>query len=177
MFISILIALALLLVLIIVVALQPDDFRISRKTIISAPAAEVFPHVNELRQWAVWSPWAKMDPEAKMTYEGPASGVGAIHAWVGPKTGAGRMTITESRPSELIRFRLDFLKPFQATHTAEFTFEPEGGQTTVTWSMIGKNNFMAKAFKLLVNCDKMVGSEFEKGLADLKRLSEAKPVV
>jgi hypothetical protein len=82
------------------------------------------------------------------------------------------MTITESRPSELIRIKLDFTKPFEATNTTEFTFKPEGNQTTVTWSMFGTNNFIAKAFCLFMSMDKMVGGQFEKGLASMKSIVE-----
>ena len=175
MIIYILIALAAIIVIfVIMVALQPAEFRIVRSASISAPPAVVFAQVNDLHKWQEWSPWAKMDPAAKNTFEGPPAGTGAAFRWAGNnKVGEGTMTITESRPSELIRFKLEFLEPFKATNTAEFTFKPEGNQTAVTWSMFGKNNFMAKAFGLFVNCDKMVGGQFEKGLADLKSLAEA----
>jgi hypothetical protein len=124
--------------------------------------------VNDLRNWDAWSPWAKLDPDAKFTYEGPAAGVGAAFSWSGNrKVGAGRMAITESRPNERIRFQLDFLKPMRASNTTEFNFRPDGGQTEVTWTMSGKNNFLGKAFSLFVNCDTMVGGDFEKGLAQL----------
>jgi hypothetical protein len=114
-----------------------------------------------------------MDPVCKNTFEGAAAGTGAIFIWAGnKKVGEGRMTITESRPSELIRIKLEFLKPFKATNTAEFTFKSQGNQTLVTWSMSGKNNFMGKAFGLFVNCDKMVGGDFEKGLAAMKSVAE-----
>lgn len=110
-----------------------------------------------------------MDPAAKNSYAGVPSGEGAMFSWAGNnKVGEGRMTLMESRPNELIRIKLEFLKPFQATNTAEFTFQPAGNGTQVTWSMSGRNNFMAKAFVLIMNCDKMIGGEFEKGLANLK---------
>ena len=156
-----------------VVALQPSDFRIVRSAAIPAPAVVVFSHVNDFHKWAAWSPWAKMDPAAKNTFAGAPSGTGAIFEWAGnSKVGEGRMTLTESRPSDLIRIRLDFVKPFAGTNTAEFTFTPEGNQTVVTWSMSGKNNFIARAFCLFVNMDKMVGGEFEKGLENLKSVTE-----
>jgi hypothetical protein len=108
-----------------------------------------------------------------MTYDGPPVGTGAGYTWAGNnKVGEGRMTISESRPNEFIRFQLDFLKPFKATNTAEFTFKPEGNQTFVSWSMTGKNNFMFKAAGLFMNMDKLVGGQFEQGLADLKSLCE-----
>jgi len=172
---TILIVLAGLLVVFVVMASQqPDDFRIVRTATISAPAAVVFAHVNDLHLWQEWSPWAKRDPAAQRTFEGPSAGTGAVFAWAGNrKIGAGRMTITASRPHDLVGFRLEFLKPFTATNTAEFTFQPEGSQTLVTWSMAGKSNFLSKAFGLVMNMDNMIGRDFEKGLANLKALAEA----
>jgi len=171
---NILIGLAVLVVVfIIVVATRPDSFRVTRTATIPAPAAIVFAQVNDLHKWEAWNPWGKLDPACKMTYEGPAAGTGAGYTWAGnKKVGEGRMTITESRPNELIRFNLEFLKPFKANNTAEFTFNSESNQTTVAWSMAGKRNFAFKAFGLFVDCDKMVGRDFEKGLADLKSVAE-----
>jgi hypothetical protein len=157
----------------VVVAGKPDEFSVSRSMKMSAPPERIFPHVNDLRKWEAWSPWARLDPTAKSTFEGPVSGVGATMAWDGnSKIGAGRMTITESKPGGLIRFRLEFFKPMKATNVAEFVFKPEGNQTEVTWTMSGKNNFLGKIFGLFVNCDKMIGLQFEKGLADLKSQAE-----
>ena len=175
MLINILIGVAVLIVVfIIVVATRPDSFRVTRSTVVSAPAAVVFAQVNDLHKWEAWNPWGKLDPACKMTYEGPPSGTGAGYTWAGNnKVGEGHMTITESCPNELIRFNLEFLKPFKANNTAEFTFKPDGNQTTVAWSMAGKRNFVFKAFGLFVDCDKMVGRDFEKGLADLKSVAEA----
>ena len=161
---------------VVVVALQPAEFRVARSATMSAPAAAVFAQVNDLHKWEAWSPWAKRDPAMKQTYDGAPAGVGAISAWAGNReVGEGRMTITESRPDELIRFRLEFFKPFTATNTAEFAFKSEGNQTTVTWSMAGNNNFMAKAVGLFMNMDRLVGGDFEKGLAAMKALVEAAP--
>jgi hypothetical protein len=163
----------IVVIFLIVVAMQPGDFRVTRSAKIAAPATVVFPHVNDLHKWQAWSPWAKMDPAAKNTFEGPAEGLGSIFSWDGNnKVGSGRMTVIESRPSALVKFKLEFFKPFKAVNTAEFTFTPEGNQTLVTWSMYGPNNFVGKAMHLLIDCDKMVGSQFEKGLADLKALAE-----
>ncbi|MDP1665362.1 MAG: SRPBCC family protein [Methylobacter sp.] len=157
----------------IVAAIQPSDFRVTRTGTISAPASAVFAQVNDLQKWEAWSPWAKLDPEAKNSFEGPTSGTGAMMRWVGNnKVGQGSMTIIESRTDDFIRFKLEFLKPFAATNTAEFTFNSEDDQTTVTWTMYGKNNFMAKAIGLIMNCEKMVGGQFEEGLASLKSVVE-----
>jgi Polyketide cyclase / dehydrase and lipid transport len=162
------------LIFFVVIAGRPDEFVVSRTNKISAPPENVFPLVAVIKAWEMWSPWAKLDPNAMNTYEGPASGVGAAMAWEGnKKVGAGRMSISESRASELIRFRLEFFRPFKAINTTEFTFISEGGQTVVTWSMSGKNNFMGKAMGLVINCDKMVGGDFERGLASLKSIAEA----
>ena len=165
MFINILLAIAVaIVVLVFVVALQSSEFRVTRTATISAPVAVVFAQVNDLHKWEAWSPWAKLDPAAKTTYEGPAAGVGAGFRWAGNnKIGEGSMTITESRPGNFIQFPLEFLRPFKATNTAEFNFKSEGSQTTVTWSMFGRNNFMGRAVGLVMNCDKMVGGQFERG--------------
>ena len=170
MFKKILIILAILVVVfIIIVATRPDDFSVSRSATIPAPAAAVFEQVNDLHKFQDWSPWAKIDPNCKLTFDGPPAGVGASFSWAGNKeVGEGRMTVIESRPDELVRFKLEFLKPFKATNTAEFTFKPAGNQTEVTWSMFGENNFIFKAVGLFMDCDKMVGPDFEKGLANLK---------
>jgi hypothetical protein len=156
---------ALIVVFIAVVAMQPADFKIVRTATIAAPGAVVFAQVNDFRKWEGWSPWAKLDPAMKQTFEGAESGAGAVYSWEGNNdVGAGRMTLTESRPSELVRIKLEFLKPFAAVNTTEFSFAPQGSDsTTVTWSMDGKNNFMSKAFCLFMNMDKMVGGDFEKG--------------
>lgn len=170
----ILIAVAVVVVLfIIIVASRPSDFRIMRTARISAPVDVVFENVNDFHKWEAWSPWAKLDPNAKSTFSGPVAGQGASMAWSGNnKVGEGRMTIADSRPGESIRMNLEFLKPFKANNLAEFTFKAEGDQTVVTWSMSGKNNFMGKAVGLLMNCDKMVGGEFEKGLANLNAVAQ-----
>jgi uncharacterized protein YndB with AHSA1/START domain len=161
-------------VFVAIVAMRPSDFRVERSAVVSAPAPVVFAQVNDLHNWDAWSPFAKIDPAAKQTFEGPRAGTGAAFAWAGNKqVGEGRMTITESRPNELIRFRLDFVRPLAGTNTAEFTFTPQGDRTAVTWSMSGTQNFMAKAFCMFMSMDKMVGGEFEKGLAQMKTVAEA----
>jgi hypothetical protein len=173
----ILIALAVIVVvLVVVVALQPAEFRVARSATMSAPAPVIFAQVNELRKWEAWNPWQKMDPAMKLTFAGPPAGTGASYSWVGnSQVGEGRLTIIETRPSDRVRIKLEFLKPFAATNTAEFTFKPAGNQTAVTWSMEGNNNFIAKALNLCMNMDKMVGVQFEKGLADMKSVVESAP--
>ncbi|HTQ52079.1 MAG TPA: SRPBCC family protein [Candidatus Acidoferrales bacterium] len=174
MLMTILISLAVIVVLLLIlVATRPSDFRVTRSNAIAAPAEMIFAQVNDLHKWEAWSPWEKMDPALKKTFTGPPAGTGASYSWAGNnKVGTGRMTIMESHPGERIRIKLEFLKPFKATNTAEFMFKPEGAQTAVTWSMSGKNNFMGKAMGLVMNFDKMIGGQFEKGLAQIKLLAE-----
>src|SRR5262245_54690242 len=118
--------------------MQPADFRIERKGTFAAAPADVFGQVNDFHNWEAWSPWAKLDPTCKNTFAGAAAGTGAIFSWDGNnKVGAGRMTITESKPHELVRIRLEFLRPFKTTNTTEFVVKPEGSQTTLTWTMSG----------------------------------------
>jgi hypothetical protein len=163
-------------VLAVIVALQPSEFRVARSTTISAPPSAGFVQVNDFHKWEAWNPWGKIDPAMKQTYEGAPAGTGAIYTWAGNnEVGEGRMAIIESRPSELIRVKLEFFKPFAATNTAEFTFKPEANQTVVTWSMFGEKNFMAKAIHLFMNMDKMIGGQFEKGLAEMKSVVEPSP--
>jgi hypothetical protein len=161
-------------VLAVVVAMRPSEFRIQRSATINATAPAVFAQVNDFHSWQAWSPWAKLDPSARNSYEGAPAGTGAAFAWAGnSKVGEGRMTIVESRPSELVKIKLEFLKPFAATNTAEFTFKPDGERTAVTWSMYGHNNFPARAVWLFVDMDKALGAEFDKGLAAMKSAAEA----
>jgi hypothetical protein len=163
-------------VLIVIVALQPSAFHIARTAIISAPTPTVFAQVDDLRNWQGWSPWEGIDPTMKRNYEGASSGTGAVYSWTGNnQIGEGLMTIIESRPNDFVRIKLEFLKPFAATHIAEFTLKPEGDNTAVTWSVTGTNNFVAKAIGLFMNMDQMIGTQFEKGLAQLGKVVEAAP--
>ncbi len=165
---------AVIVVLIIVVAMQPAEFRVTRQAVMAAPPADVFAQVNDFHNWEAWSPWAKLDPNAKATYSGEASGKGATFAWAGnSEVGEGSQTILESHPPSHILMQLDFTKPFTATDMAEFTFKPQGEGTQVIWTMYGTNNFMAKAMSLVMDCDKMVGGQFEQGLASLKSVVES----
>jgi Polyketide cyclase / dehydrase and lipid transport len=175
MFRKILIALGLaLLALLITISLQPDEFRIARSTSIASPAAPVFRHLNDFRAWQAWSPWAKLDPNCKNTYSGAPEGVGAAMAWEGNnQVGKGSMLIEEVLTAEKLRIKLVFEKPMAATNEAIFSLRADGnGGTAVEWAMTGKNNFMGKAFGLFVDVDKMVGADFENGLANLKALVE-----
>ena len=165
---------AIVVVFQVVVAMQPSDFKVERSATMRAPAPAAFAQVNDFQNWRAWSPWEKVDPALKRQYEGPKAGAGAVYAWQGNKdVGEGRMTITESKPAELVRIKLEFFKPFAATNNAEFSFKPAGADSTaVTWTMTGQNNFLSKAICMFVNMDKMVGGMFEQGLAQMKAVVE-----
>jgi uncharacterized protein YndB with AHSA1/START domain len=159
---------ALIALLLIVAATRPADYRVERSATLAASPAALFEHVNDHRKFNVWSPWAKLDPNVKNTYSGPTSGFGAICNWQGNReVGAGSATIIESKPGELVRLRMDWKEPMEGTSTVDFTFKPQGEKTLVTWSMYGKNNFVGKIFSLFMDCDKLVGPQFEQGLANL----------
>ncbi len=157
----------------VVVAMQPSEFRVERTTTIAAPPEAVFPHVNDLHKWDAWSPWAKLDPNAKVGFDGPDAGEGAAMDWAGNKeVGAGKMTITESKPNELIKFRIDFTEPFAGTSTSSFAFKPEGDKTAVAWSMEAHHTFLEKAICLVMNGKGMVEGQLDEGLAKLKSVVE-----
>ena len=168
----------LILILVVIIALQPATFTVTRSATIAAPPERVFAQVNDFKNWNGWSPWAKLDPNCQYTLGSPAGGEGATYAWAGNgDVGEGKMTITESKPAERVRIKLEFVKPFAATNQADFTFKPEGAGTNVTWSMSGEKNFLSKAFCMFIDMDQMVGGDFEKGLAEMKAIAEgAAPV-
>lgn len=155
---------------------RPDVFRVQRSTTIAAPADKIFPLIDELRAWQGWSPWEKLDPQMRKTFDGPASGKGSIYAWDGnSQAGAGKMTITESTPSSKVVIALHFLKPFEAHDVATFDLTPNANnpaQTDVVWSLSGEMNMVSKIMDLLMDMDKMVGKDFEQGLGNLKALAE-----
>jgi len=164
-------------ILLIIVALRPADFRVERSATLAAPAMALFEQVNDHRKFAFWNPFMKLDPNVKNTYSGPDSGVGAACSWEGnSKIGAGSATIIESKPGELVRQRMDWKRPMEGTSTVEFTLKPDGDKTVVTWVMYGKNNFMGKLVGLFINCEKMVGPQFEQGLANLGKVVAAAQV-
>ena len=168
---------AVVAVLAVVIAMRPSDFRVSRSAKFAASPSAVFAQVNDFHNWEAWSPWAKMDPNATSPFEGPSAGEGAKFYWSGNNdVGEGSMTLMESRPNDLIRIKLDFVRPFAGTNDVDFTFKPEGNhETAVTWSIAGKNNFMSKAVGLFMDCEKMTGDQFEKGLANMKSIVEKSP--
>lgn len=161
-------------IILMAASLRPNHFKISRSILVSSPAKACFDQVNNFHQWEKWSPWAKLDPNMKTLYEGPDSGEGAVYSWNGAgKVGAGKMTVVKSQPAQLIEIQLDFLRPMKVTNQTLFTFEPEGNGTRVNWSMTGRNNLVAKVFHLLMNMEKMVGPDFEKGLEGIKAAAES----
>lgn len=155
-------------------ATRPGDFVVTRTAEINAPPEKLEAMVSDFHQWGAWSPWEKIDPGMKRTYGGPASGVGSTYAWVGnDKVGSGGMEITKVTPGREVIFDLHFIKPFKADNVGRFTFEPQGAGTKVTWSMSGKNPYIAKLMGLVFNMDKMIGKDFETGLANMKAAAEA----
>jgi len=157
-----------LAILAVVVAVQPGEFEVKRSLVMQAPPAAVFDQVQDFRNWAHWSPWEKMDPSMQKHYSGPPNGVGTSYHWVGnDQVGEGKMTIVGAQEPSKIEIKLEFMKPWQATNPTTFAFQPEGTGTRVTWSMKGKNNFVSKAFHLVMDMDALVGADFEKGLASL----------
>jgi uncharacterized protein YndB with AHSA1/START domain len=154
-------------------ATKPDTFRIQRSLIIQAPPEKIFPLINDLHQWPQWAPQDKEDPSMKRAYGGAESGLGAISDWSGSgSTGRGRMIITESVPPKRITLQVDWVKPFTARNLNQFTLEPDGTSTRVSWSMEGPNLYAMKLMSIFTNMDHLMGQHFETGLANLKLLSE-----
>jgi uncharacterized protein YndB with AHSA1/START domain len=160
-------------VILILAATKPDRFSVQRAATVKAPPETIFAVISDFHRWGSWSPWEDKDPAMKRTFSGAASGRGAVYAWHGNKdVGSGRMEIIEaSQPSKIV-IKLDFLTPFEAHNTAEFTMLPQGDVTNVNWVMHGPAVFMSKVMQVFMNMDSMVGKDFEIGLANLKRLAE-----
>ena len=154
-------------------ATRPDAFRVQRATTIKATPEKIFPLIADFSRWSAWSPYEKKDPQMKRSFAGPASGTGAIYAWEGNKdVGQGRMEIAEAAAPSRVTLKLDFVKPFEAHNTVDFTLEPKGDATRVTWAMQGPMPFISKLITLFVDMDRMVGGDFEAGLASLKAVAE-----
>jgi uncharacterized protein YndB with AHSA1/START domain len=169
------ISMALILAMVVILGLaltQPDSFKVQRSATIKASPEKVMAYLNDFHQWPAWSPWEKLDPNLQRTFDGPASGKGAIYAWNGnDKVGQGRMEILESAPTQL-DIKLDFIKPFASSNRTEFVLQPQGDATVVTWTMTGPSQFITKLMGVFFSMDKMVGKDFEKGLAQLKAAAE-----
>jgi hypothetical protein len=172
----VIIALALAIIIAVVLILaatKPDTFSVQRTAVVNAPAERLFPLISDFHQWLNWSPWEGRDPALKRTYSGAERGKGAVYAWDGNKNvGAGRMEILEANSPSKVVIKLDFIKPFEGHNTAEFTMLPQGGATNVTWVMHGPAPFMSKLMQVFMNMDRMIGKDFETGLANLKTITE-----
>lgn len=168
-----LIIVAVIAGLLLLAAMKPDTFRFERKATIKAPPEKVFAYLNDFKQWGAWSPWEKKDPAMKRNFGATTSGKGATYAWEGNKdVGVGSMEVMESTPPAKLAIKLNFVKPFEASNMVNFTLTPAAGSTDVAWSMEGKNNFMSKIMQVFMSMDKMVGPDFEAGLANLKAAAE-----
>jgi uncharacterized protein YndB with AHSA1/START domain len=170
--IAVILAIAIAVVLILA-ATKPDTFSVRREATLKAPAEKIFPLINDFHQWVTWSPWEHKDPALKRTYSGADSGKGAVYGWEGNKNvGSGRMEILESTTPSKIVIKLDFFTPFEGHNTAEFTMLPQGDATHLIWLMHGPAPFMNKLMQVFMNLDKMIGKDFEAGLATLKQVTE-----
>jgi uncharacterized protein YndB with AHSA1/START domain len=169
---------AILVVLVVVALLgfaatKPDTFRVQRATSINAPPERIFPLINDFHSWISWSAYEKLDPTMKRTHSGAGSGKRAVYEWEGKgKVGTGRMEITDTSPPSNVTIKLDFIKPFEGHHTAEFTLVPRGNSTNVTWAAYGPSSYMSKVMSLFFSMDSLIGKDFETGLANLKALAE-----
>jgi uncharacterized protein YndB with AHSA1/START domain len=165
---------ALVIIGVGVVYTRASTFRVERTTRIDAPPDVVYALVSDFHAWDRWSPWAHLDPSMKVTYGGPPAGTGASMSWTGnDKVGEGNMRITESKPTQALAMRLEFIKPMASVNRTDFTFKPDGSGTQVDWVMTGPLDFMGKGMDLFVGMDRMIGSDFEKGLASMRREAEA----
>jgi Polyketide cyclase / dehydrase and lipid transport len=170
----------IILVLVVLVAIvlayaatRPDTFQVERTVSIKAPPEKIFPYINDLHSWRAWSPYENLDPALKRTYSGPSSGPGAVYEWEGnSKAGKGRTEIVQSSPPSMMDMKLDMIKPIEGHNVVVFTLKPTGDSTNVTWAMSGRSPYVAKIFGIFFNMDKVIGSEFETGLANLKALAE-----
>ena len=174
--VAIVLAIAIAVVLVLAAA-KPNTLTIQRAITVKAPPDRIFPLINDFRQWVTWSPYENKDPALKRSYSGAPSGKGAVYGWEGNKNvGSGRMEILDASAPSKIVIKLDFFTPFEGHNTAEFTMLPQGGATNVatnvTWLMHGPSPFVGRIMQVFINMDRMIGKDFEAGLANLKRLTE-----
>jgi uncharacterized protein YndB with AHSA1/START domain len=163
----------LIAVVLAIASTRPSTFRVERQGTVPAPPEKVFALIADFQRWTAWSPWEGIDPDLKRTFGGAPSGVGATYGWEGKKTGQGRMEITSVSAPSRVTIKLDFIRPFEAHNTAEFSLEPRGAGTQVTWSMHGPQPFMGKVMSVFMSMDAMVGKDFERGLGNLARVAPA----
>jgi hypothetical protein len=165
--------LAAIVLMLVYAWFRPNTFRVERSTVINAPSDKVYKHVANFRQWQAWSPWEGLDPDLRRTFAGPTEGVGAAYSWEGnKKVGAGRMELTKADPKTGLSLKLDFFRPFKANNITDINFTQDSGGTRVNWAMYGPHPFVMRLMSMFVSMDKMVGKDFEKGLAQLKAVSE-----
>lgn len=157
------------------IARRPAAFRIERSTTIDGPPHAIMPLIEDFHQWSRWSPWDRMDPTQQVTITGAPRGRGAIYEWIGKKNGQGRMEIIDHRPNESVGIKLDFIKPIPSSSRCDFILTPQGTGTRVQWVMTGNNNFAGKAFDFFANMDRMLGRDFDAGLASMKAAAESTP--
>jgi hypothetical protein len=170
-----LLALAAVALLLIVAARRPNHFRVTRTAVIKASAPKIFALIDNLHSFNNWNPYERKDPGVKGNYSGPARGVGAAYAWDSRKVGAGRMEITASEAPSKLTMKLDFIKPFKAQNTAEFTLQAQGEHlTVVSWALHGPSPYLSKLMGLVFSMDTLIGKDFEAGLANLKALTETR---
>jgi hypothetical protein len=168
-----LVAAVLVAGVLIYAATRPDTLHVERTAAIKAPAGIIYPLISDFHSWTSWSPYEKRDPALKRTYSGSPSGKGAVYEWEGNReVGSGRMEITDTSAPSKVVIKLDFIKPFEGHNVAQFTMQPSGGATNVTWSMDGPSPYLGKVIGIFINMDSMIGSDFEAGLANLKTLTE-----
>ena len=154
-------------------ATRPDTFSVQRSASIAAPAERIFPLIANLKAMNTWNPFVQPDPAIKLAYSGPEIGKGAAHTWKGnSKVGEGRIEVTEATAPGRVTMNLVMIKPMKADNAVEFTLRPNGTGTNVTWKMSGRQPFLAKLMNVFIDCDNMVGRQFEKGLASLKVMAE-----
>jgi len=163
----------ILAIVLVMAAMQPDSFKVSRSATIKASPDKIAALVDDFHNWGSWSPWEHIDPKLHRTFSGPQSGTGAVYSWQGnSEVGAGRMEITRMAPAQAVEIKLDFLKPFESHNMTEFTLQPQGEQTVLTWNMSGPMPFSSKVMTVFKSMDALIGKDFEKGLANLKEVAE-----
>jgi hypothetical protein len=168
-----LVAAVLVAGVLIYAATRPDTLHVERTAAIKAPAGTIYPLISDFHNWTAWSPYEKRDPALKRTYGGSPSGKGAVYEWEGnSEVGSGRMEITDTSVPGKVVIKLDFIKPFEGHNVAQFTMQPSGAATNVTWSMDGPTPYLGKVIGIFMNMDRMIGGDFEAGLANLKTLTE-----
>ena len=167
------VAVLLIAAVLIFAAFRPDQFRVQRATTVKAPPEKIFPLINDFKRWSAWSPYEKKDPGMQRTYGGAPEGRGATYAWDGDgNVGQGRMEITDAAAPSQVAISLDFTRPFEAHNRVVFSMVPKGEATEVVWDMQGPANYVSKLLGIFINMDRMVGADFEAGLANLKALAE-----